>query len=128
VSAASAGENDGNDKYRTLKGPAMGFQVTGPYLAECAAACDSTASDVSAQLDSLRTYVTGVEGWWQGIAANSFQALMADYHQRSVNLNDALTAMANIIRTNWANYAGGEQDNVANITGITAGLPPPNLG
>jgi WXG100 family type VII secretion target len=106
----------------------MAFQVTAEYLADAATQCDSTASTVSDQLASLKSYVVGMEDWWQGIAAGTFQSLMSEYDLCSVALNDALTGIANGLRGNWGNYTQVEQTNNVNIQRIQEGLPIPNLG
>ena len=106
----------------------MAFKVTAEYLADAATSCDSTATTVSDQLASLKSYVVGMEDWWQGIAAGTFQSLMSEYDVCSAALNDALTGIATGLRGNWSNYTGVEQTNSTNIQNIEAGLPAAKLG
>jgi WXG100 family type VII secretion target len=106
----------------------MGLDVTGEYLAEAAAACDSTASNVQEQLTALQAFVVNMETYYQSFAAGAFQILMNDWNTCSISLNDALTTIAAGIRTNWANYAQGDQQALTNIHNIQAELPLPNLG
>lgn len=106
----------------------MTFQVTPEYLAQSAAACNNTNSEVQTQLDQLQQYVIQTEDWWHGIAAGTFQGLMNEYRLCAASLQDALTGIANGLRGNWANYTDNEQVNTSNITAIQQGLPAPNLG
>jgi WXG100 family type VII secretion target len=106
----------------------MAFKVTPEDVANAATSCTNTAGEVQEQLASLRTYVVGVEDWWQGIAAGTFQSLMVEYDACAASLNNALTGIANGLRGNWSNYTENEQANTTNINNIQAGLPPQNLG
>ncbi len=106
----------------------MSFQVTPQYLADAGTACTNTAGNIQEQLASLRTYVVGVEDWWHGIAAGTFQSLMSEYDLCAASLNNALTGIANGLRGNWGNYTENEQTNMTNISNIQAGLPSAKLG
>jgi WXG100 family type VII secretion target len=126
--AAGGPENDSNDQNRDLKGRPMAFKVTPEYLTMAATSCDSTAGEIQGQLAALKTYVVNMEAYWGGIAAGTFQGLMAEYDLCSAALNDALTGIANGLRGNWGNYTANEQGNLTMINNIQAGLPSPNLG
>jgi WXG100 family type VII secretion target len=106
----------------------MAFQVTPEYLINAAASCERTADNIQGQLTSLKMYVMNMEDWWQGIAAGTFQGLMADYQQDANNLYQALTGIASVLRKNAANYVLGEQTNSTVIVNVQDGLPSPNLG
>ena len=106
----------------------MSFQVTPEYLTGAAKACDTTNGEVQGQLSSLRQYVVGMEADWQGIAASTFQSLMAEYDRCAAALQDALTGIASGLRGSWTNYTENEQANTTTITNIQQGLPSPKLG
>lgn len=106
----------------------MAFQVTPEYLSQASAACTNTAQDVQDQLAALKSYVVNLENEWQGIAAGTFQNLMAEYDLCAASLNQALTGIASGLQGNWGNYTENEQTNLKNISAIQAGLPSPKLG
>src|SRR5262245_30586082 len=106
----------------------MVFQVTFEYLSNASAACTRTAGDIQADLAGLRTYVVSLENDWQGIAAGTFQDLMAEYDRCAASLNNALTGIANGLHGNWGNYEQNEQAAITSISNIQQGLPPVNLG
>ncbi|MGW7425379.1 WXG100 family type VII secretion target [Streptomyces sp. NPDC054813] len=103
------------------------FKVTPEQISLAATSCDSTAAEIQGQLSDLKTYVVNMEGWWQGIAQDTFQALMQEYDIYSRMLHDALTDIAGGLRGNYVNYTDSEQQNITSINNIEAGLPSANL-
>lgn len=103
------------------------FKVTPEQISEAAASCDSTAGEIQGQLSDLKSYVVNMEGWWQGIAQDTFQALMQEYDIYSRMLHDALTDIASGLRGNYVNYSDAEQQNITSINTIEAGLSSAKL-
>jgi WXG100 family type VII secretion target len=99
----------------------MAFKITPEILAQAATSCDNTNSEVQGQLTQLQQYVIQTEEWWQGIAQNAFANLMFDYDQYAAHLQAALTGIANVLRSNQANYTDIEQVNTNNINAIQQG-------
>jgi WXG100 family type VII secretion target len=104
------------------------FKVTPEQISDAAASCDSTAAQIQGQLADLKNYVVNLEGWWQGVAQDTFQALMQEYDIYSRMINDALTDIASGLRGNYVNYGDAEQQNINSINTIEAGLSNANLG
>ncbi|MGW1726751.1 WXG100 family type VII secretion target [Streptomyces sp. NPDC002306] len=98
------------------------FKVTPEMVSQAATSCDTTAGEIQGQLADLKSYVVNLEGWWQGIAQDTFQALMQEYDIYSRMLHDALTDIASGLRGNYVNYTDAEQQNIASINAIEAGL------
>jgi WXG100 family type VII secretion target len=103
------------------------YKVTPADVAEAAGACDTTAADVSDALAALRGYVTGMEASWQGIAAGTFQDLMAEYNTYATMLHDALVDIGSGLRGNYVNYTESEQANMRSVQAIQEELAPANL-
>jgi WXG100 family type VII secretion target len=105
----------------------MAFTVTPEYVQTAATSCDNTANEIQAQLGTLRNYVVGLEGAYQGVAANTFQALMADYDNFAKMLHNALVDIGSGLRGNYVNYTESESQNVANLRPIQGDIPGANL-
>lgn len=105
----------------------LDFKVTPAEISTAAANCDSTATELAAQLDSLRQYVMGLEAEWQGIAAQTFTSLMADYQIYSTMLHNALTDIASGLRGNYVNYTDSEDTNIANLQQVGGEIPGANF-
>ncbi|WP_329138377.1 WXG100 family type VII secretion target [Streptomyces sp. NBC_01476] len=105
-----------------VAGPSTGYQVTPEQVSTAAASCTSTAADVQQRLAALKSYVVNMEAMWQGVAANTFQQMMAEYDILSKMLHDALTDIASGLNGNYVNYTESEQANVNSITSIQNSL------
>jgi WXG100 family type VII secretion target len=103
-------------------------QVTPEYISQAASSCKSTATEVQDQLATLQGYIQGMEGFWQGIAANTFQDLMAEYSTYSAMLYNALTDIGSGLDGNYVNYTETEQANMNTISSIQASLSGTNFG
>ncbi|MER5794225.1 WXG100 family type VII secretion target [Streptomyces sp. NPDC001980] len=103
------------------------FKVTPEQISDAAVSCDNTAAQIQGQLTELKTYVANLESSWQGIAQDTFQALMQEYDIYSRMLHDALTDIASGLRGNYVNYGDAEQQNINSINTIEAGLSNANL-
>lgn len=105
----------------------MAFTVTPEYIQNAATSCDNTANEIQTQLSTLRSYVVNLEAVYQGVAANTFQALMNDYDSFAKMLNNALTDIGSGLRGNYVNYTDSESRNVANLAPIQGNIPGARL-
>ena len=105
----------------------MAFTVTPEYVQNAATSCDNTANEIQGQLGTLRNYVVSLEGAYQGMAASTFQALMADYDSFAKMLHNALVDIGSGLRGNYVNYTESEAQNVANLRPIQGDIPGANL-
>jgi WXG100 family type VII secretion target len=103
------------------------FQVTPEYVSNAAASCQSTAQEIQDQLGALKNYIVQMEDAWQGIAANTFQELMAQYNTYSTMLHNALTDIGQGLQGNYVNYAAEEHANITTIQSIATSLEGTNF-
>jgi WXG100 family type VII secretion target len=99
------------------------YRVTPEYLANAASNCTSTAAQIDAILTQIKTYVVNLEGVWQGIAQDQFQALMTDFDTFSRMMHDALTGIASGLHGNYVNYTESEQTNINNLVQVNGQIP-----
>ncbi|WP_432992163.1 WXG100 family type VII secretion target [Dactylosporangium sp. CA-233914] len=105
----------------------MAFVVTPQYLAAAAVDCEQTAQQVSEQLDTLKKYVTGLRVEWEGVAATSFEQLMANWDTYAQTLHSALVGIGGALRTNHYNYTDNEGVVDSNLLSIDGDLQPARL-
>jgi WXG100 family type VII secretion target len=105
----------------------MPFQVTNEYLSESATLCKNVAGEIQEDLAELQSYIQKVEGWWHGIASNTFQDLMVEYSTYSAMLYNALTDIGSGLEGNYVNYQQTEQANITTITAIQQALGTTNF-
>jgi WXG100 family type VII secretion target len=103
------------------------LQVTPKYVAHSAASCKSTASEVQEQLAALQSYIRGMEGYWRGVASNTFQELMTEYSSYSAMLYNALTDIGTGLAGNYTNYTDTENANKNTISSIQESLSATNF-
>jgi WXG100 family type VII secretion target len=106
---------------------AVHFQATPEYISQASTACTTTADEIWQDLGVLQQYIAGMEEWWQGIAANTFQELMVEYTTFSQMLYNALTDIGLGLQGNFVNYRDTEHANIQTITSIQQSLPSTNL-
>ncbi len=105
----------------------MDFKVTPEYIASAATNCTNTASEISAQLGTLRSYVVNLEAVYHGVAATTFQSLMTDYDAFARMLHDALGNIGDGLRGTHVNYVDTETQNIANLVPINGNIPGARL-
>jgi WXG100 family type VII secretion target len=103
------------------------FTVTPEYVSQAAASCKSTATNVQEELAGLQGYIEQMEGYWQGIASNTFQELMTEYSTFSAMLYNALTDIGSGLQGNYVNYESTESANINTITAISTALSTTNF-
>src|ERR1700761_5450919 len=90
-------------------------KVTGAFttqtaqMQQAAAKVDDVNNEVRSQLSSLQSQVEAVQAPWTGQAASTFQALMVRYQEDAQKLSQALTDIAEQIRTSGQAYASQDQ-------------------
>jgi WXG100 family type VII secretion target len=99
------------------------YNVTPEYLAQAASDTNTTAGTVRTQLDEIKTYVYSLEEVWTGVAHDRFVALMAEYDILATMLHDALTGISSGLHGTYVNYRDSEEQNIANLGNIEAGMP-----
>jgi len=103
------------------------YKVTPDEVFSAAAAANSTAENVAEQLAGIKGYVLSFEGAWQGIAANTFQALMHDYDVYGTMLNQSLTDIARGLHGNYVNYTETEAENLRGLQAVNGSIPGANF-
>jgi WXG100 family type VII secretion target len=88
-------------------------------MQQAATKVEDVNSEVRAQLGNLQSQVEAVQAHWQGQAASTFQALMVRYHEDAQKLSQALTDIAEQIRSSGQTYLA--QDEAANDAVRSAG-------
>lgn len=101
----------------------MAFSVTPEVLAHAATNCDTTASEISAQLHAVRNYVAGLRAEWTGVAAIHFDALMYDFDAFATMLHNALVGIGEGLRSNHNNYVDVEDFATNNLVTINGEIP-----
>lgn len=95
------------------------FTTQTAQMQQAAGKVDDVNSEVRARLSTLRSQVEAVQAYWLGQAASTFQALMMRYNEDAQRLSQALTDIAEQIRTSGQTYAA--QDQAANDAVKSAG-------
>jgi len=103
------------------------FQVTNEYVSQSASLCKSVAGEIQDDLAALQSYIQTMEGWWHGVASNTFQDLMAEYSTYSTMLYNALTDIGSGLEGNYVNYESTEQANIKTIDAIQQALSTTNF-
>ncbi|WP_405883131.1 WXG100 family type VII secretion target [Streptomyces sp. NBC_01136] len=99
------------------------FRVLPQDVQDAATSCDATANEVQAQLQELKSYVQGLEAEWNGIASQTFAALMTDYDIFSTMLENALRDIGSGLRGNYVNYTDAEDANIRGLTSVHGTIP-----
>lgn len=101
------------------------FKTEADVMVATAGRVDSTNEEVQGELTRLQGVVDSVRGSWAGNAQVSFDNLMQRYNHSARELNEALTAISDNIRSNARNFDDVEAENAhafSNVGGDGAGL------
>jgi WXG100 family type VII secretion target len=101
--------------------------VTPEMVADAAASCDTTATEIDGELANLRAYVVQLQAVWHGVAAGQFDILMHDFDVFGRMLHDALTDIGSGLRGNFHNYVDAEQANINSLVAVNGDIPGANL-
>ncbi|WP_432827552.1 WXG100 family type VII secretion target [Dactylosporangium sp. CA-092794] len=99
------------------------FEVTPEALQQGASSCESSAGQISDQLNALKSYVLQLGEEWLGMTAQEFTLLMDQWDAHSRTLHTALVGIADGLRKNAGDYAEHEGVNLTNVTSIAGSLP-----
>ncbi len=103
------------------------YGVTPEAVQTAAANCAATAALLDTELTSLKNYVIDIETQWQGIASQTFSALMNDYTIYSQMLENALTDIGQGLNGNYVNYSDAEQTNISGLQAVHGEIPGANF-
>jgi WXG100 family type VII secretion target len=112
----------------TASGAGPQYSVTPEDIAGAAKSAHDKAGLLTDQLNNLQQWVMSLEDQWQGIAASTFSALMADYSIYSQMLTQALTDIGDGLQGNFVNYTQSEQQNISNLKSVNGTIPGANFG
>ncbi|GAB7042510.1 MULTISPECIES: WXG100 family type VII secretion target [Catenuloplanes] len=101
----------------------MAFEVTPEYVADAAANCTTSATEIEAQLQVTRNYVISLRDEYEGVAALNFDALMADFDAFGVMLHNALINIGDGLRGNFNNYTTVEEFATTNLVEVNGEIP-----
>lgn len=82
---------------------------------------DDTNSQVQGELQRLRGVVDGVRSSWVGEAQVSFDGLMERWNSSARQLQEALHAISDNIRSNATNYEAMEAQNTQAFSSVGGG-------
>lgn len=105
----------------------MALQVTPEQISDAASACSTTAGNIESQLSQLQGFVVQMEDIWGGVAATTFQDLMANYNTYSNMLYNALMDISQGLHGTYANYTQSETANVTSINNVNESLGAPKI-
>jgi WXG100 family type VII secretion target len=87
------------------------FTVDSDVVAAAAAAIGATAGRIQGEAASLHSQLDALQGVWTGSAATAFQAVVQRWRAAQADLEQALAAIDQSLRTAGAQYAEIELAN-----------------
>ena len=75
----------------------------------------ATAERVRAEIQTMKGNLENLRGSWQGQAANSFQALVADWSRTQAQVETSLSQIGSTLRNAGAAYVDIESDNARRV-------------
>lgn len=94
------------------------FTTESDVMVATAGRVDSTNDEVQGELTRLQGVVDSVRGNWAGQAQVAFDNLMQRYNTAAKELREALTSIAENIRTNAKHFEGTEADNAQAFSSV----------
>lgn len=94
------------------------FRTEADVMVAAAGRVDNTNNEVQGELTRLRGVVDGLRGSWAGEAQTSFDGLMNRWNSSARDLQEALQAIADNIRSNAKNFEGMEAENASSFNTI----------
>ncbi len=94
------------------------FKTEAEVMVATAGRVDSTNGEVQCELTRLQSVVDSVRGSWAGQAQVSFDGLMQRYNTAAQDLREALTAIADNIRSNARNFDNVEAENAQAFSAV----------
>lgn len=94
------------------------FKTEADVMVAAAGRVDTVNGQVQGELSRLRGTVDGLQGSWAGEAQVSFDGLMNRWNTSARDLQEALQAIADNIRSNAKHFEGMEAENASAFTTI----------
>ncbi|PRQ11582.1 WXG100 family type VII secretion target [Corynebacterium sp. 13CS0277] len=98
------------------------FRTEADVMVATAGRVDDTNNQVQGELSRLRGVVDGVRGAWTGDAQASFDSLMVRWNTNARNLQEALQAISDNIRSNARSFEDVEASNTTAFNTVGGGL------
>lgn len=98
------------------------FRTEAEVMIATAGNVDSVNSNVHSELNRLRGVVDSLRGSWAGNAQVSFDNLMERYNLAALRLQEALTAIADNLRSNSHNFSDVEASTTSSFDSVGSGL------
>jgi WXG100 family type VII secretion target len=103
----------------------MQFSVTPSALTQAAQSCTNANTEIQGQIQQVVNFIDDLlASGYQGPCATQLQTLATQWQTDATKLNTVLTEIAGNLKTNAANYSGGESQNTANLINVGVGLAP----
>lgn len=98
------------------------FRTEADVMVATAGRVDDTNNQVQGELGRLRGVVDGVRGSWTGQAQSSFDNLMVRWNNSARELQEALQAISDNIRSNARSFENVEASNATAFSNVGGGL------
>ncbi len=93
----------------------VAYSVTVEDLNNGASALNSGEGQINEILGQLRSQVSGLDAGWTGQAYSQFQELYQQWQTSANNLNEALTAISQLLSKAALAYQTAEEQNIKNF-------------
>ena len=98
------------------------FNTETEQMTKAATQVRDVNSTITSELSSLESAVEGVQAYWTGEGATSFQQLMTKWNEDSKKLNSALETIAEQIQTSSGTYSQQDQQSEQALSKIVSSL------
>ena len=88
------------------------FQVDSQQVLAANATIQSTIGRLKSEIDTLHSQLQGLQSSWQGVAANSFQELVARWRITESSVQDQLAQIGQALSVAATQYAEVEATNL----------------
>lgn len=96
------------------------FKTEADLMIATAGNVDGVNADVQGELNRLEGIVSGLRGSWAGAAQTSFDDLMVRYNEAAAKLQNALSDIADNLRSNASNFCDIEASNEQSFSAVAA--------
>jgi WXG100 family type VII secretion target len=105
-----------------MAGAGSQFGVSFDEAQKAAQQVQQVKEELSAELNSLRSQLTPLEGQWSGAAQAAYMQLQERWNQDATKLFNALDEIGQALSGNVNTYSTTESDNAAQIKNMINGL------
>ncbi|AHI01538.1 hypothetical protein GCM10010174_08590 [Kutzneria viridogrisea] len=99
-----------------------GYGTNYQDMANLAKDIENVEQEVSASVSKLASDVAPLQSSWKGQAATAFHSLMERFDADAKKLNQALSDIANQMKTNSAGYAAQEEEQSHSLSNVASRL------